>query len=549
MDLDLKEETKYSPLFLKVLRNKGFEKEEDIELFLSGDLKDLHDPFLMKGMTDAVDRIKKAVRAGEKILVHGDYDVDGITGAAILARLLKELGADFKTFLPCRNEDGYGVSLNAIKEASDAGTTLLITADCGITAHEQIKAAKALGVDVIVIDHHRIPEKGIPAADVILNPQQEDCPYPFVELSAGGLAFKLAQALIGERAFKLLDLATLSTICDIAPLKGENRIIVKKGLETLGMSSNVGVKALAKVSKIRTRKMNVGHVGFMLGPRINAAGRMSSADIALQLLLTDSEREAESLATVLDEENKARQKEERQVVKQAIDEVERSVNFAKEKVIVVAREGWHAGVIGIVASRLVDRFYRPSVVIALKDGEGKGSGRSVKGFHLFNAMSAAAEHLDQFGGHEQAAGLSVQAENISLVRQKMNEYAEANVKSDTFVKTYPCDLKVSLEDFTSNFMRELEMLEPHGAGNSRPIFYAENVVVKQDPKKQWGSSYKFLVMGECGTYEAVWNDKTGSPKYALLEKGAKIDLWFTIKIKVWDGIESLTLEVKDFKRQ
>jgi single-stranded-DNA-specific exonuclease len=534
-----------SPLFLQLLAKKGFDLPEKIEAFLFSSLQNLEDPYLMKGMTEAVERIRAAVRNQEKILVHGDYDVDGVTGTAVVAKTLSVLEANFATFLPDRSVDGYGVSERAIEEAHGKGARLLITVDCGITAMEEIKLARSLGMDVIVIDHHRIPNQGVPPATAIINPQQNDCPYPFKDLSAAGLAFKLSYALLGERAYDFLDLAALSTVCDVAPLKSENRIVVKKGLEILSKRSNLGVRAMVKSAGLKAREINVGHIGFMIGPRINAAGRMSSPDIALQLLLTHHEKEAESLATILEEENKARQKEERQVVKEALAEVEKVVNFNRDRVIVVAREGWHAGVIGIVASRLVDRYHRPAVVIAFDQGKGKGSGRSIKGFHLFDALDSCKEFFEEFGGHEQAAGLSMKKDNLAAFRTRINDYAREKYDANAFVKKTPVDLPIRFDELRAGFMQELNLLEPHGAGNPRPVFSTDDLEIKTKPERLGESSLKFWITDGALTFEAIWNDKSGLMAGAGLEKGSKVNLIYTIKTKVWDGIQTVTLEVKE----
>ena len=535
----------FSPLFTKLLALRGFSEPAQIEAFINLSLDRLEDPFLMKGMHEAVARLQKACRSGEKILVHGDYDVDGVTGAALMARTLTLLEAKFETFLPDRSEDGYGVSERAIEKAAANGVSLLITVDCGITARKALETARRLNVDTIVIDHHRVPADGLPPAAVILNPQQQDCSYPCKDLSAAGLVFKFAQALVGKRAHQFLDLAALSTVCDVAPLKQENRIIVKKGLELLSDRTHPGIRALAAAANIRARAMNTGHIGFMLGPRINAAGRMSSPEIALRLLMTESVKEADSLAQVLEEENKARQKEERQTVQEAITMAERICNFNRDRVIVVAKEGWHAGVIGIVASRLVDKFHRPSVVIALEKGKGKGSGRSIKGFNLFNALDACKEHFIEFGGHEQAAGLSILEERIADFRNQINQHARESYDGKTFIREIPVDLEIRFEDLKPEFLTELELLEPHGAGNPRPVFMTKDLEIKSKLEKSpYGETSKFYVTDGNLTCEAVFSDRTGDGT-SLIQKGKRVHLTYTLKSKVWNGVPSLSLDVKE----
>lgn len=536
-----------SPLFRKLLAARGFQDLEQIHSFLFPNEAQFLDPFLMKGMPEAVERIEQAAREHEKVLIHGDYDVDGITGSALVSKTLSALDISHRTFLPDRIIDGYGVSKRAIEEGAREGAKLLITVDCGITAKDQIAFARESGIDVIVVDHHQIPAAGLPDANVILNPFQKECTYPFKGLSAGGLAFKLSQALIGSQAFQILDLAALSTVCDAAPLTDENRIIVRNGLQVLTQRANIGIKALSSVAKL-SGAMNVGHIGFMLGPRINAAGRMSSPDIALQLLLTKQSQEAESLAKVLDEENRVRQKEERQVIKEAIQEVEKTVNFNRDRVMVVAREGWHPGVIGIVASRLVEKYYRPAVVIAVEKGKGKGSGRSIKNFPLHLGLQACHEHLEQYGGHAQAAGLSILEAKIPELRKCINQFA-AHFGPELFSREILPDMEVKLCDLRLEFIRELQLLEPHGVENPKPIFFTSGVRIKKAAEKLYAQTWKMLVTDEEMNYEAILTDRYGDEDFAIWKSNERVDLFYTLKLKTWQGIETLSLEVKKIRPQ
>lgn len=535
-----------SPLFLKLLHQRGFEAPREIEKFLNSKREDLLNPFLMKGMSEAVDRLRRAAERGESVLVHGDYDVDGVTGAAILSLTLTKLGIRHETFIPERKKDGYGVSAEAIEKARKQGTRLLVTVDCGISAGEEIRAAREAGVDAIVLDHHRLPSEGLPPATAILNPLQKDCAYPFKELSAGGLAFKLAQALLGQEAFEFLDLATLSTVADLAPLRGENRILVKEGLRQLSSRARIGIKALAETAGLRAREIKTSHVGFILGPRINASGRMSSASTALRLLLTSNEREAASLARILEEENRQRRQVEQRVTSEAIQQAERTINFAKERIVVVAQEGWHAGVIGIVASRIVERFHRPALVIALDGGKGKGSGRSIRSFHLFNALEAAREFLIEFGGHEQAAGFNVTADQIPLLRKRLNEHAHAAYPAEAFLKSIDVDLEISLADLTPRFVKELESLEPFGIGNPKPVFLTRGLFFKNFlPEGKNRSSRRGWVTDGVFTYEAVFPERSNIR--VDFESRNRFDLVYNVGQKSWEGETIVFLEAKDLK--
>lgn len=529
----------WSPLFLKLLAKHNLQTPETIESFLNPTRKSLLNPFLMKGMREAIHRIQKASSQREKVLIHGDYDVDGITGAAILSLALGTLEIPHQTFLPERARDGYGVNRSAIEKAKREGVRLLITVDCGISAKDEIEEARRTGIETIVLDHHQIPSSGPPPAEVILNPLQEGCTYPFKELSAGGLAFKLAEGLLGEKAFEYFDLATLSTVADLAPLRGENRIIVKEGLRQLSERKRVGVKALAETASLRSREIKTSHVGFMLAPRINASGRMSSPLTALRLLLTTNEREALSLAQILEQENRARQREERRVVREAIEQVERTVNFARERILVVAEEGWHAGVIGIVASRLVERYHRPALVIALEEEKGKGSGRSIRSFHLFKALEAAREFLMEFGGHEQAAGFTIHPDRIPSLRKRLNEHSHTVYPPDVFLKSIDIDLEITLSDLTPQFLRELELLEPHGIENPKPVFLTRGLFVKKRMKKNiWVSDGSL-------TFEITVGERTPLP--FELEAGSRFDLVYSVGQKRWDGEKTVVLEAKDAK--
>ncbi|MBP9866313.1 MAG: single-stranded-DNA-specific exonuclease RecJ [Candidatus Omnitrophica bacterium] len=535
----------WTPPFQELLLKKGLAEEQKRRLFLAPDLKNLYDPFLMAGMRQACQRLTQARDRKEKVFIHGDYDVDGVTGAAIAAHTLKLFGIEHTVFLPERARDGYGVSEAAIRRAAESGCKVLMTVDCGVAAHSAMNLARELGLDTVIVDHHRISAEGLPPAAAILNPQREDCLYPFKELSAGGLAFKLAQALLGDKAFAFLDLAALSTVCDVAPLIDENRIIVKAGLKKLSTEPGVGLAALVQSAGIKTKTINTGHLGFNLGPRINACGRMSTPDIALRLLMTNHPGESASLARVLEEENKSRQQEERMTVKEAIAEAERTFHFNRDRVIVVARRGWHEGVIGIVAARLVDRFYRPAIVIALKDGAaGKGSGRSIKGFNLFEAMASAKDCLTAFGGHEQAAGLSIQEDQVANFRKKINGYALEKTSAEIFVKKTACDLELSLEDLSEKLLAELSLLEPHGAGNPRPVFKTSGLCVKGRPWQKSPQVVQFWVTDGVRTCEAsYYAPESQTPK---LEEGDLLDIHYNVRTYMMSGVTAMSLDVKTF---
>ncbi|MBI3999518.1 MAG: single-stranded-DNA-specific exonuclease RecJ [Candidatus Omnitrophica bacterium] len=535
----------YSNLMQKLLTLRGYQTEAEIQKLLFPSLTSLYDPFLMKGIQKAARRILSAVDRKQVILVHGDYDVDGITGAAVLSRTLQKLNAQFVTFLPNRKRDGYGVSQEALKLAKEKKVSLFITVDCGITAFEEAKEARAAGIDVIVIDHHRIHGGAMPEAFEIINPLQEDCSYPFKELSACGLAFKLAQALLGQGAYEFLDLVALSCVCDVAPLVDENRTLVVFGLERLSHRTNAGFKSLCETAGLKRRKVSSRDLAFILGPRINASGRMSSPDSALKLLTTQDAGEAKQLAEVLEQANRSRQKEDRDLLKHALQAVEREINFNRDRVIVVGGEGWHEGVIGIVAQRLVEYFARPAVVVAFDGERGKGSGRSVKGFHLFESFEHCESLLEEFGGHELAAGLSIKLENFQKFREKINEYGK-NIPADAFLRSIRVDLEVSFQDLSSQFLRELSLLEPFGAGNPKPVFLTRNVFTKRPPEPLSSNGVRWWVSDGMMTFEAVWRSRNSQISFPESEPYSIV---YSPKLKSWDGIEGLTLEIRDVKTE
>ena len=536
----------FSPAFCRLLEKRNLRKASEIEAFLFSGLVDLHDPFLMKNMAAVKACLEKAVQNQEKILIHGDYDVDGITGVAVLARTLDKLGGNYTTFLPERERDGYGVSEAAVHKAQEDGVRLIVTVDCGITAKKEIEIARSHGMDVIVIDHHRLPAEGLPDTHLILNPLQEDCGYPFKELSAAGLAFKLSQALTGEAALEHLDLVALSTISDIAPLVGENRILVKSGLAMLSERKNIGIRALAEVAKMKAVKVDTGHVGFILGPRLNAAGRMSSADTALQLLLTQVPREAESLAKILDAENKDRQRSERETTQEALRKVERTVNFNRERVLVIDGAGWHRGVIGIVASRLVEKYERPAIVVSVENGIGRGSGRSIKSFHLYNALCFCESVLEEFGGHAQAAGLTVLEKNIPHLREKINAFAFEHLPPEALKRQVTVDMELKLSELTGRFLGELELLEPHGMGNPRPVFRSEGLELKSKPRRLYGETYEVVLTDGLSNFQAQLNEKQMMACVSCAP-GVRFEASYSVKTKQWNGMKTLTLIVKDLQ--
>ncbi len=553
------EDTGISPLVAHLLLKRGVKTAAEARAFLACELSSLHDPFLFKDMQKVVGRIGLAVKNRQKIVIFGDYDVDGLTATALLYNTLKDYGAVVRTYIPDRVREGYGLSRQALEKERKTGMDLAISVDCGITAAEEIDLLNGNGIDSVIIDHHEPLESKIPRSYGILNPLVAGSGYPYKHLAGVGLVYKLAQALRkvlerpkGSEIRPLeedLDLVALGTIADVAPLTGENRILVKHGLKYLAKTKRAGLRALMEAAGIgRKKEFYSETVAFILGPRINASGRMGTSAHSLKLLLTEDKEEAVNLAAELDRSNRERQKMEEAILRDAVSKVEREVNFKEHKVIVLHGDRWHPGVIGIVASRIVERYYRPTVLVAFdEDGRlhGKGSGRSIKNFHLFDALSKCKEHLIEFGGHEHAAGISITRENMGNFRDALNAVAHDVLQPLDLVPTLDIDAWVLLKDITDKLMKELALLEPYGVGNRKPVFAVKGLKLKTPPKVMGSNTLKIWVTDGQTTYEAVGFRK--ALDYKLDAASSIFDLAFTPSINVWQGQEMVQLQLKDLK--
>ena len=541
-----------SPITAQLLINRGIKDEMQAHHFLYGDLDSAHEPGLLKDMKKTLARVRRAIKNKENILVYGDYDVDGITATALLKMVLTHLKAKVATYIPNRLEEGYGLNVDAIKQAHRNKKSLIITVDCGISAHKEIKLANKLGIDVIVTDHHKIKSAGaattdLPPAYSIINPLQPGCGYPFKYLSGVGLAYKLAQALVSDTAYPIkehLDLVALGTVCDLSVQKGENRILTKWGLKKINKTANPGIKALMEVAGLKGKDISCSHMGYALGPRINAMGRVGSPDVALDLLLTEDRSEARRLAEVLNRENRSRQKIERQVLGEAMEKVEREVNFKESRVIVLSGDNWHTGVVGIVASRIIDKFYRPTIVIALEGARGKGSGRSIDKFHLFNAVESCGDCLIDFGGHEGACGLSIHKKNIKMFTERINRVARDLIKDEDLCPSLDIDAEVRLSDLSEGLIEELDLLVPFGPENPRPVFFSQNAYLRDEPRRIAKNGLKMWVADEKTTCEAV---KFRAENLRMPSRGERVSLVYTPSINKWQGLTSLQLDLKDFR--
>jgi len=536
-----------SPLLAGLLTNRGLSEPEAAGRFLRPGREEFHDPFRLKGMQAAVRRITAAIARAERIWVYGDYDVDGITSTAILVKALRGMGADVNYYIPSRLEEGYGLNRGALDEAARAGVGLIITVDCGIAAVAEVEYAGELGIDMVVTDHHE-PFRVVPAAQAVINPKQPDCPYPFKELAGVGVAFKLVQALLGEGngSDAFLDLVALGTVADIVSLTGENRALVKLGLQALNSTQNVGLQELLALLGLNNRPLDAEKIAFVIAPRINATGRVGDAKRSVELFLTDNPARAAELAAGLDKENRDRQAIESEILSQAMAQINREVDLATDKVIVLGSAGWHTGVIGIVASRLTETYARPAVLIAIEGEEGKGSARSITGFNLFAALEACSGSLLRFGGHEQAAGLSIATERINEFRHQINAVADRMIQPEDMLPVYEIDAEVSLAEINDGLLSELERLKPFGSRNPSPTLLCRHLPVLEGRRVGARGEHLKLKAGNNSTTVDVIGFGQGQ-LWDLIANREKVDIAFTLENNQWNGRDYLQLVLKDIK--
>ncbi|MGW8267331.1 MAG: single-stranded-DNA-specific exonuclease RecJ [Longimicrobiales bacterium] len=532
-----------------ILANRGLGDPDQAKAFLRPLLSTLHPPEDLPGLTEAVGRIREAIQKGETIFVHGDYDVDGMAGTALLTQWLRRLGARVEPFIPNRLTDGYDLGQRGLQEARRAGASLLITVDCGTLAHDAISHAEASGLQVIVTDHHS-PGPELPPALAVLNPNRLDSTYPNKGLCGAGVAFKLCQGLgeahgiRGEELHPFLDLVALATIADLVPLTGENRTLVRFGLRALARTPNPGVRALVEVAGLDDGVVTAGKVGFVLAPRLNAVGRLGDPNLALRLLLTEDPGEARRIAREAEAMNGARRAEDRRTLDEALAQLSGSFEPGEDYGVVLSSESWHPGVVGIVASRVVERIHRPVVLVAFNGTRGKGSARSIPGFHLLDAIRGAGEHLDRFGGHRQAAGMELRRENLSAFRDAFNREARRALEGRDLRPILGVDLEVGLEEMTPEMFGYLQYIGPHGIGNPRPVFLARKVEVAEPPRVVGANHLKLrLRQGEVemdaigfGLADRI-DPRTWGP--------GPINVVFQLQENEFRGVRSLQANLKD----
>jgi single-stranded-DNA-specific exonuclease len=544
------------PLPARILLHRGYRTPEAASAFLSDKLADLPDPFRMKGMVAATERITRALRQGEKITLYGDYDVDGVCSTSLLTLFLRELGGRPGTYIPHRLGEGYGLNLQAVERLAAEGTKVLVTLDCGISATAEITRARDLGVDVVIVDHHTVPET-LPPAVAVLNPHQPGCEYPTKTLCAAGVAFNLCMGLrkrLRDDGFfatrkepnlrALMDLVALATVADVVPLTGANRILVAHGLQELTAARRPGVRALKEAAGVEPdAPVTAGQVGYRLGPRINAAGRLHDASLGLQLLTSDSLEEARRLAKVLDSANAERQGIESTILTEALKQAETRKD---SRGFVLYSEGWHPGVIGIVASRVVERYHRPTVIVGVTDGVGKGSARSIEAFHLYDALAGCSDMLARFGGHKYAAGLTIEADKLPAFREAFERIAFERLNPEDLIPRCKVDAVVTPRELDERAVEGLQKLGPFGQGNPEPVLVLRRQLARPrvlTPKTGYGSAHLKLALVDAPEVDAIGFGM--ADRLPIVE--GPVDLAFQVGVDTFRGQRRVSLRLKDLR--
>ena len=539
------------PIIARIMLNRGIDSMQDAKDFFNVELAQLHDPLLMADMAKAVERLARAISRQERVLIYGDYDVDGTTGTALLTLALRALGYHAPHYIPDRMREGYGLSLPGVEKAKAAGTDLILAVDCGVTALKEIARARELGMDVIVCDHHQ-PGGQLPPANALLNPKRNDCPYPFKELCGVGVAFKLMQALFRQlkhdenELYRHLDLVAIGSAADIVPLVDENRIFVKHGLERLNRTENVGLRALLQVCGLQTTLLDSGQVLFVIAPRINAVGRMGDAGRAVNLLISENAAEALAIAQILDAENRERRSVDDETYREAVEIIETQCDPVHDTAFVLHQDHWHSGVIGIVASRVVEKYYRPTVMISTTNGVGKGSVRSISGFDIHHALSQCADILKAFGGHKYAAGLTIDLALIPTLRQRLQAVARQMLTDDMLVPKLRIDGEIRLSEIENRLVNFLKALAPYGPQNMRPAFVSRGVRVAGTPQIVGNNHLRFHVAQDNKRLDCI-GFGLGDKLHLLNNGKSEIDLAYLIEENTYQGRTSLQLRVKDIR--
>ncbi|MEP7086797.1 MAG: single-stranded-DNA-specific exonuclease RecJ [Gemmatimonadota bacterium] len=533
------------PVICELLLRRGFSAVDDAKRYLRPRIEQLHDPDLMLGMDVAVARLARAIRAGERIVVHGDYDVDGMASTTVLLRTIRKLGGDAIPFIPRRIEDGYDLTMAGVNAAIAADAKVLVTCDCGTNALAPVSVACEAGLDVIITDHH-LPSGPLPSCLAILNPKQDGCEYPDKDLAAVGIAFKLSLALtraLGSNeddVYRMLDLVALATIADVAPLRGENRVLARAGLKVMKDTTNQGLRALISASGLEGKPLNAGRVGFILAPRLNAVGRLGHALRGVELLMSEDEHEANTIARELEELNRHRQDVDRKTLARAREMIE-ALDLDATHGIVLAEEGWHPGVIGIVASRLLEEHGRPVLLIALDGEEGKGSGRSISAFDLHGALTECRDLLLRFGGHRAAAGVTIARANVPELARRFNEIALAQLTVDDLVAELRVDLELPISEATFELEGLLRHFEPFGPSNPTPVLVSRGVRLASPARVMGDGHLKLRLRTESGEIEAIgWGMASLASE---LDVATPFDIAYRLERDDWNGVPRLTAKL------
>ncbi len=548
----LADQLNITSIIATLLVNRGITNYKEAEDFFRPKLSALHDPFLMKDMEIAISRIELAIQQSENILIYGDYDVDGTTSVALVYSFLKSIYPNINYYIPDRYKEGYGISFAGIDYAADGKYSLIIALDCGIKSIEHIEYANSLGIDFIICDHH-LPGAEIPKAIAVLDPKRKDCDYPYKELSGCGIGFKLVQAYCQknnipfEEIIPYLDLTAVSIASDIVPVNGENRILAYFGLEQLNKNPRPGLQALINICNLKDITLN--EIVFFIGPRINAAGRIDHAQHAVSLLNAETEKEAFDLCEIVNIKNNERKEFDQNITSEAITLIEQDLDAKNRKSTVLYNAEWHKGVIGIVASRLIDKFYRPTIILTESNGYAAGSARSVNGFDIYEAISACSDLLDQYGGHKYAAGLTMKIENIPAFIERFENIVASTIADDSLHQEIEIESEINLLEFNSKFYRILKQFAPFGPANAKPVFLAKNVQLASEPKligKNNGNHLKFtIVQNGSYTFDCIAFG-LGQYKDMLLE-AEHFDICFNIEENTWREKTTIQLNIKDIR--
>lgn len=537
----------------RLLAIRGIENFDEAKSFFRPENQKLHNPFLMKDMEKGASRLAEAICNHQKVLIYGDYDVDGTTAVSILYTFLRSFGIDVNYYIPHRFKEGYGINPDGIKYAIDIGADLIVSVDCGITAVEEAKVAKENGIDLIICDHHTVGDE-IPDAVAVLDPKRPDCNYPFDGLSGAGVGYKLVQGTVSKLGLpktlpnQYLDLVAISIASDIVPIVEENRYLMRRGLGMINSEPRIGIKALLNRIKIPPGSVTTSTIVFSVGPRINAAGRMGDATAAVELMISEDETKADKYATELEQINIRRRTTDSETMEQAVDMLENNFHVEEMSTMVLHHPDWHLGVIGIVASRLVDAYYRPTIMLSTVEGKIKGSARSIKGFNIYNALKKCEDLLEQFGGHEFAAGLTMEADNLDEFRQRMNTIGFQKLSDNDFLPELQIDANLNLEQVGPKFWKLLSQFEPFGPGNMRPVFVSKDVCIEGVPSIVGNGHLKFKVrQNGSPVLDAIgFNMHEYLPTLRKCD-ASRMDVAYVLEENYWNGKRTIQMRLRDIK--